>query len=365
MSTETPEAYSVRVSTTSDVASSVIALGTHPLLRGASDIDRALVSTMVSELGTNIVKYARRGTISVVRREHKEGIDIEIVAEDNGPGIDNIERATSDHFSTGGTLGLGLPSVRRMADEFSLTSSPGEGTRVRAVKRIFHLRSPSSSGFPAAREPAGATRAGRSASVQSGRVDGEVFDLATRSRQRDGEVVSGDRALSLICDGGLLLGIVDASGHGNSAHMVATRLEACFLMEGSSDIERMMRRFDETMRGTIGAAAGLAFVEADRGQFRYAGVGNTRAAQVGALSWRGISRDGVLGGRPVQVNVQSGQLAPRDVLMLWTDGLPESGRNSRSAVTPYRSATEIAAVAITDFARGYDDAACIVLRWRP
>ena len=61
-----------------------------------------------------------------------EGRDDE--AEDRGPGIADLEAAMRDHFSSGGTLGLGLPGVKRMMDEFSLESAPGEGTRVKAVK---------------------------------------------------------------------------------------------------------------------------------------------------------------------------------------------------------------------------------------
>ena len=53
-----------------------------------------------------------------------------MVAVDTGPGIDDPERALEDHFSTGGTLGLGLPGVRRMMDEFTMDTTPGCGTRV-------------------------------------------------------------------------------------------------------------------------------------------------------------------------------------------------------------------------------------------
>ena len=59
---------------------------------------------------------------------------VEIEAVDQGPGIEDAEAALEDHYSSGGTLGLGLPGVRRMMDEFSLESTPGEGTRVTATK---------------------------------------------------------------------------------------------------------------------------------------------------------------------------------------------------------------------------------------
>jgi len=90
----------------------------------------AMVSTAVSELGRNILKYAGSGEI-VVRAASRDGSSgIEVVAQDRGPGIDDIEQALSDHFSSSGTLGLGLPGVRRLAEDFEIESRPGEGTRV-------------------------------------------------------------------------------------------------------------------------------------------------------------------------------------------------------------------------------------------
>ena len=93
-----------------------------------------LVATAVSELARNILKYASSGEIRMRRVAGSRGRGVEIEAVDRGPGIANPEEAMRDNFSTGGTLGLGLPGVRRMMDEFSLESTPGEGTRVTALK---------------------------------------------------------------------------------------------------------------------------------------------------------------------------------------------------------------------------------------
>ncbi|WP_051018592.1 ATP-binding protein [Saprospira grandis] len=56
-----------------------------------------------------------------------------MVAIDQGPGIEDIETALQDSFSTSGTLGLGLPGVRRMMDEFNIKSEFGKGTEVSIV----------------------------------------------------------------------------------------------------------------------------------------------------------------------------------------------------------------------------------------
>jgi len=88
------------------------------------------VKTIVSELAFNIIKYAEKGFIRVTRIEDRGKIGIQIIAVDRGSGISNIEEAMKDNFSSSGTLGLGLPGIKRMADYLKVNSSPSEGTEV-------------------------------------------------------------------------------------------------------------------------------------------------------------------------------------------------------------------------------------------
>ena len=101
---------------------------------GFSHTKSYLIATAVSELGTNIHRYAREGTISVrmLADEPKNGI--EIVAEDTGPGIADVNAAMKDHFSTSNSLGIGLPGVKRLMDEFELRTDQGVGTRITVRK---------------------------------------------------------------------------------------------------------------------------------------------------------------------------------------------------------------------------------------
>src|SRR5262245_55399915 len=96
--------------------------------------DQSRIATAVSELARNIVKYAGTGHVFIGPVEQHGRRGIEILAEDQGPGIADIEQAMTDHYSSGGTLGLGLPGVRRLLDEFSVDSAPGQGTRVKGRK---------------------------------------------------------------------------------------------------------------------------------------------------------------------------------------------------------------------------------------
>lgn len=99
-------------------------------LLGFSASDLALIATAISELARNIVLYAGSGEIEIGRLEQKDRRGIIIVARDQGPGIANIAQAMRDGFSTSGGLGLGLPGVKRLMDEFEISSRPGRGTTV-------------------------------------------------------------------------------------------------------------------------------------------------------------------------------------------------------------------------------------------
>jgi serine/threonine-protein kinase RsbT len=101
---------------------------------GFSAVDATFLATAISELARNIVSYARTGAITVkaVRDSHRRGITV--IASDDGPGIVDIQQALRDGFSTSGSLGLGLPGVRRLMDEFEIKSKPGHGTVVTVKK---------------------------------------------------------------------------------------------------------------------------------------------------------------------------------------------------------------------------------------
>jgi serine/threonine-protein kinase RsbT len=101
---------------------------------GLSSTDLAVVATAISELARNIVRYAVRGEILLRRVDNGTKRGIEVVATDDGPGISDVPLAMQDGYSTSGGLGLGLPGVRRLMDEFDIVSKPGKGTTVTVRK---------------------------------------------------------------------------------------------------------------------------------------------------------------------------------------------------------------------------------------
>jgi serine/threonine-protein kinase RsbT len=97
---------------------------------GFAGSDLTIIATAISEIARNIVVYADRGEISLSVADNGGRRGIVVVARDEGPGISDIERAMRDGYSTGKSLGLGLPGARRLMDDFEIVSAVGEGTTV-------------------------------------------------------------------------------------------------------------------------------------------------------------------------------------------------------------------------------------------
>lgn len=97
---------------------------------GFSETDSTLIATAISELARNIVTYAKQGELRLRAQKDTTRRGIMVVAKDKGAGISNINLALQDGFSTSGSLGLGLPGVKRLMDEFEIESASGRGTVV-------------------------------------------------------------------------------------------------------------------------------------------------------------------------------------------------------------------------------------------
>ncbi|MCV6979948.1 anti-sigma regulatory factor [Mycolicibacterium pulveris] len=110
----------------------------HELARklGFSLTDVTMIATAISEIARNIISYTGRGEIriGVQIRDGRQALVVH--AEDNGPGIPDVERAMEDGYSTGRGLGLGLPGARRLMDRVHVESKPGKGTLIEMWKWV-------------------------------------------------------------------------------------------------------------------------------------------------------------------------------------------------------------------------------------
>ena len=107
------------------------------VLAGFDQVREFMTATAASELATNILRYAGKGILSVsLVRGLQTGIEgIELLAYDEGPGISDIDQAMQEQYSSmKNSLGLGLPSIKNMMDDFFIESISGKGTRILTYK---------------------------------------------------------------------------------------------------------------------------------------------------------------------------------------------------------------------------------------
>lgn len=101
---------------------------------GFSSVQLTLIATAISELARNILLYAKHGEIILRATQNSDRPGVVVIARDEGPGIADLKQALHIGYSTSGSLGLGLPGVRRLMSEFEIQSEPGKGTTVTVKK---------------------------------------------------------------------------------------------------------------------------------------------------------------------------------------------------------------------------------------
>lgn len=93
------------------------------------------IAVVISELGRNIILYARKGTITLMPRMGQRKY-IKIVAQDEGPGIENVDLVLKGGYTTSNGMGLGISGSKRMMDEFNVETKIGAGTTITALKNL-------------------------------------------------------------------------------------------------------------------------------------------------------------------------------------------------------------------------------------
>jgi serine/threonine-protein kinase RsbT len=101
---------------------------------GFTLVDQTRIATAVSELARNIVVHANGGILKIEEVEKEARRGLEVCAIDDGPGIEDLELALQDGWTSGGGLGVGLSGAKRLMDEFEIQSEVGKGTKVQVVK---------------------------------------------------------------------------------------------------------------------------------------------------------------------------------------------------------------------------------------
>jgi serine/threonine-protein kinase RsbT len=130
MRTTTLRTESLEIRSSDDVVRVHQLTRTMALESGLSLVDQTKIITAASELARNTLDHGGGGRVQVDAVEAGGRRGVRLTFEDNGPGIADIQTALKDGYTTGKGMGLGLGGAKRLANEFSIESKPGEGTKV-------------------------------------------------------------------------------------------------------------------------------------------------------------------------------------------------------------------------------------------
>ncbi|CAM5454453.1 PPM-type phosphatase domain-containing protein OS=Streptomyces fumanus OX=67302 GN=GCM10018772_54520 PE=4 SV=1 [Streptomyces fumanus] len=322
---------------------------------GAGRAASATAALVATELATNLLKHAGGGRVLidvVPPPELSAGAEpvpvVQIAAVDHGPGIADVPAALGDGFSTADSLGAGLGTCLRVADDFTLHSVPGRGT-------VALARVGAAAARPRIRE------AGGTAGVRAGGVN-VPFGGAEYSGDAWAWVRAGDRVTLMLADG---------LGHGPEASRASAAAVAALREAAHVPPAEALRRLHGALTGTRGAAVAVAQVDLRAGRLRFAGIGNVGARLCEDGTWRAlVSRPGIVGAhRPTTLREEETAWTADRVLILHSDGLPSRWSPSPEACRPEADPAVTAAVTVRDASSSArpvrDDTAVAVLTPTP
>ncbi len=295
--------------------------------------DVGKVAIIISELANNLVRYAKGGELLVRALGASEGEGVEVVALDHGPGMD-FEQCSRDGYSTGGTPGNGLGAIQRLASSFAVHSDAAHGTIM--VARV-HPR----------------TAVAKVPSYEVGRINVPVL----------GESVCGDSAAVEVLGSRARALVVDGLGHGPEAAHAAEAAVAVFHRGSGLSLVDLLEAMHVAMRGTRGAAVGIAAIDPSIDTLQFVGVGNiagtiiTRDGTTRSL----VSHAGIAGHEMRRVQVFSYPWQRGSILVMASDGLGTRWDLRRYHGLVRQGPSVIGATLFRDFERKRDDATVLTL----
>jgi anti-sigma regulatory factor (Ser/Thr protein kinase) len=292
---------------------------------------------VATELANNLVKHAGRGELLIQALNDGDGVSIEVVALDRGPGM-HVDTCMRDGYSTGGTAGTGLGAVFRMSSMFDVYSRIDQGTAV--VSRVTQPA------FPNALESAPLEETpefGAICLAVAGEIEcGDTWRVAQR----------GNATVILVADG---------LGHGPLAASAARAAAAAFVERPFDPPSECMQRLHNSLIGSRGAAAACAVLDPEKSKVIYSGVGNISGISVNGDRSKGmVSHNGILGVQLPRKQQFEYDYNPGSRVVMHSDGM-----SARWSIGDYpglftHHAAVVAAVLYRDHARTRDDVTVVV-----
>ena len=230
---------------------------------GFSEKELSEISIVASELANNLIKHeAIEGKIIYSLIEEGTEKYIQIVSEDKGPGIANVETVMEDGYSTIGSLGIGLGAIKRLMSDFRITSNISDvktarynndwnqiGTKIITKKYL--------------------SQRGDTANLSQSRTK---FGIFTRSKY--GEKFNGDNYFLQHFEDKVIAAVIDGLGHGRAASEASTIARLHLIENHKKPLDVIINGMHERLRGTRGVVISIALIDHKEGVLEFVGIGN-------------------------------------------------------------------------------------------
>lgn len=302
---------------------------------GFDETVQARLATATSEIVTNVIKHAGKGECVLGPTKNQRGMEITI--SDQGPGIEDINKAlTLGHSTIKGSLGIGLAGAKRLVESFQIKSIPGKGTTV--IMREF---------LP----------------INVKDLECEVISLP-----KLGEAFNGDGCFIKEIGGDkLFAAVIDGGGHGQSAKE-KTDLALGFLEKHYRDpLENIITEFDKMLHQKgkedgreKGLVMGLCLLFGDK--LSYLGVGDTEIMVIEPTNQvKPASQPGVMGFFKLpRLKLQEYDLSGPATIIMYSDGIMK--RFDKKDLPLEQNARDIASFIVQNYQREQDDATVLVIK---
>jgi anti-sigma regulatory factor (Ser/Thr protein kinase) len=309
-------------------------------VREAGDLIHAgkqLVESMAliaSELTHNQLAHSKQGYFAVRPLERSDARGLEIVAADLGPGIEKPVLTGSTR--TEGSLGAGLESVFRLADEVEVDTRRAEGLCV--VARRFEAGTP------------------------------EPFETAVAGEPYPGELISGDDAICLRSESGFLAAVCDGLGHGPEAREASNKAIESIVRNRHLDLREIVLAVNSEISGSRGCALSIARFEKHTATLQCLSAGDVRAHLYHIRDAKFFTSTPLVVGEVAlssrRLRIEEATVAPGAVFAMFTDGLETKTSLKGQLDLLRRPAIVIAQYLIKSHARQTDDSLVFAARFR-
>ena len=296
------------------------------------------LNLIVSEMTSNLHKYATDGEILAGSFTQGANHYIELISIDHGPGMANPQKMMEDGHSTTSTLGLGLGSIKRLSDKFDIYSIKGWGTIM--LSRIYK-------------------KSNTSLSETTANMDIRPLVIAMPGQEK-----SGDGTYYKISEQHFKLLVADGLGHGEEANHAVNEAVKAFKSCPYHSPAEILKYLHQSIRGTRGMVATVVVFDFNTRKWKVAGVGNITTRMSNFMDIKNLmSHNGIIGlNIPTTINDQEVSFDDYHQIALCSDGIKSRWEWSKFPGINRCDLSIQAAAIYKEFARQTDDMSVVMVK---